>query len=1442
MCFNKFIQKIVLIYFFALSFLCKAQDVNFSHISSQSGLSQNTVRAIVEDRKGFIWAGTLDGLIRYDGYKTLSYRPQPNNPNSLPDLRIKDMYVDRDGYIWIKTYKEEFSCYNPATDSFYNFVPEKINDRLVHFSNYHEAGNGDIWLWRDHAGAMRIRKKENFDFSGNYFLTELQNPVRCCNFLYEDSQGFIWLGGTSGLYKISENDDIESYYTNQTLFTFTDATELNGKIYFTTNSSQIFVYNIKSGDFEQINYEKETIFVSTTKLTNSEILLVSLSSGVFTFNVYNNRFDKPSWALDPKLTGEMRMITDKNNGIWLYNLSGIAWYYNQETHHVKQMRLISEDLTNTIDLERFFFYHDSRDLIWIATYGNGLFCYDPRADVLTSYRNTTDKNSLASDFLLSITEDRNGNMWIGSEYAGIIRATTTPDYIRIVRPEKETLVGKSNNVRTIFEDSYDNIWVGTKNRSLYIYDSKLTNNKCISEHINPYSLVEDKNHRMWIGTKGNGLYIFDTRTLNEIAHYTHSRTDSTSLNHDFIFHIIIDSKNRVWIASFGGGIDLVCEDGNGKPTFRHFIQERNARRNVRCLYQDSNGKIWAGTNNAVVCFDPEELIENPDAYIVYENDPDRPRSISNNDIKIIYEDNEKHLWIGTAGGGLNCLQEISYENDAVFETFTTNNGLADDFVSGILEDGDYLWISSENGLSKFDKKNNEFTSYHFSDETYGNNFNENSFVKCRNGNLLWGCLDGLLVFSPKAFLPTRQTPVVTLTELQVESTKEHLNRTENNIGYTDKIKLNYHQNTFTIGFSTLDLRNPDKNKYTYMLEGYDKNWNPTSNLNSATYKNLPHGKYTFKVKGANHDGIWNEEITQLNITITPPWWESVFAYICYAILGIVLFCVILKIILNFNRLNNAVEVEKQLTNHKLRFFTNISHEFRTPLTLINGAVENLNTQTNISPEIARQINVLSRNSTNLSRLIEQLLEFRKIQNNILRLDLEETDMVDFVKEIYSGFQEIASQKHIDYLFSANRDSFFMYIDRKKVDKILYNLLSNAFKFTPKEGRIELSIDINPEHKKCKISIKDNGIGIPKEKQHLLFNRFMQLNFSSAGSGVGLSLVKEFTEVHKGKIDFENNPEGGSIFSVEFSTSNEIYKGENFIPSPQSGTTKARSTISVSMDSATETNEIPVIDDATLSNYKILIIDDNMDIRNFLTDEFSKYFMVDTAEDGKQGLRKAIESNPDMIICDVMMPEMDGFEVVRQLKGEFQTCHIPIILLTAHSSIEHQLEGIESGADAYITKPFSLKYLVARVMKLIDQREILKKRFSKGHVLDLSLITSTDKDKDFANKIEKILEENYSDSRFSVDRFSELVNMRRTIFYKKIKGITGFSPNELIKVKRLKEAAALLLKDEFTISEISYKVGFEDPLYFSKCFKTHFQCAPSKYKNYTAEPSSGIREI
>ena len=644
------------------------------------------------------------------------------------------------------------------------------------------------------------------------------------------------------------------------------------------------------------------------------------------------------------------------------------------------------------------------------------------------------------------------------------------------------------------------------------------------------------------------------------------------------------------------------------------------------------------------------------------------------------------------------------------------------------------------------------------------------------------------------------------------------------LSYTQNIKLDYDQNSFIIEFSTLDYSLAFPSRFIYKLSHFDNEWSTPSSLNFASYKNLSPGTYHLHVKACNSAGIWSDEETVLNIGITPPFWETTWAYLFYFLVVVIVLYVAFCLIRNFNNLRNRIQVETQLTEYKLMFFTNISHEFRTPLTMIQGALEKIESLNKIPKEMVYPIQLMNKSTNRMLRLINQLLEFRKMQNNKLSLMLEETDVMVFFYDIYRSFKETADDKHIYFHFAPSTSSYKMFVDQSKLDKIVYNLLSNALKYTPKGGKVVFAIIVNEEVGKLFISVSDNGVGIPKEKQGELFSRFMQSGFSHNSVGIGLHLTYELVNVHKGSISFDENEGGGSVFTVILPLDSSVYGKNDFLVS---SILQEESFVHEQCDTYLTVNHDSVTPDP-LNKKRILIIEDDGDVRKFLETELGIYFEIISEPDGLSGLQKAQSFEVDLIICDVLMPGMNGFDVTRKLKRDFETSHIPIILLTAMSTSENKLEGVESGADAYITKPFSSRLLLARIFQLIEQREKLKRKFSNDPAMTSQALCSTELDRKFGEKLQTILEKQLDNPEFTIEDFASAVGVSRAAFFRKVKGVTGYTPNEYMRILRMKRAMELLQEGIYNVSEIAYKVGMNDPLYFSKCFKSHFGAPPSAY--------------
>ena len=704
-------------------------------------------------------------------------------------------------------------------------------------------------------------------------------------------------------------------------------------------------------------------------------------------------------------------------------------------------------------------------------------------------------------------------------------------------------------------------------------------------------------------------------------------------------------------------------------------------------------------------------------------------------------------------------------------------------------------------------------------------------AKLKDGRLAFGTNHGLIILNTKQIKNKEKIPSVTFTDLKLNGISVRPADMDSPLtaalAYTDAISLKYYQSSFVIDFSTFDYPISTNTRFSYKLEGYDDDWSIPSTLNFAAYKNLPAGTYYLHVKACSVSGIWSDNEETLEIKVTPPFWATGWAFFVYILIAGIIMYFVYRTIRNINNLRNKIKVEKQLTEYKLVFFTNISHEFRTPLTLIQGALDRIHRTHNIPKEIRYSIKLMDKSTQRMLRLINQLLEFRKMQNNKLALSLEETDVIAFLYEIYLSFQDTAESKNMDFKFIPSVNSYKMYIDKGNIDKIAYNLLSNAFKYTPSGGKIEFSIYIDKQKQLLIMKVTDTGVGIPKEKRNELFKRFMQSSFSSDSIGVGLHLTHELVHVHKGNICYEENPSGGSIFIVTLPTDSSIYQSNDFLI-PENAILKEEAQNHPSLSALNEENahseseeeidkEVENIEkelktelnasdqEGPLNKRKILIIEDDNDVREFLKEELTPYFEVAAEADGKNGLEYAHNNDIDLIISDVMMPGYNGFEITRKLKSDFSTSHIPIILLTALNAAESHLEGVKSGADSYITKPISTKLLLASIFKLIEQRDKLKEKFSNDLSAKRPVMCTSDKDKEFVENLTKIVEEQLTNPEFTADDFASMMSLGRTIFYRKVRGVTGYTPKEYLRIMRMKKAAELLSTKKYTVFVVTFMV-------------------------------------
>lgn len=858
-----------------------------------------------------------------------------------------------------------------------------------------------------------------------------------------------------------------------------------------------------------------------------------------------------------------------------------------------------------------------------------------------------------------------------------------------------------------------------------------------------------------------------------------------------------DDRGRMWIGTFGEGLSVAIPRGEGYEV-RTFFADSVGLNEVRCLAIDRKGMLWGGTLGGLFCVDPTRFAADGKGLRVYKR---------GSEIHDMLVDRQGRLWLTVPGEGLVCMQ------DGNFRILDASQGLINNMVQSVVETEDgNLWVSTQQGVSCWKAKDNSFDNYLFSRVMMGNVYNENSAVCLDDGRVLLGGNYGLTIINPSRISHVKgQTSVVFTSH-----------------PYSDEMTLSYEERSPKINFSTLDYSDVNNVKYTYWLEGYDSSWSVPSPTPWVNYQNLPFGSYRLHVKASYSDGIWGKE-SVLDISVEPPFYLSVWAWVFYALFLTVVIVMVVKSIREKNILKGKIKFEQESTRYKLVFFTNIAHEFRTPLTLIQGSLEKekrIMKTNHWQLELEKTVRTMDKSVQRMLRLIDQLLEFRKMQAGKLKLSLQETDVVMFVQGICKMFDDAAESKQIDFKFESQLPAYLMYLDQQKMDKVVFNLLSNAFKYTHAKGTISVSLSFTDV---MTIRVADTGVGIPQEKRELLFSRFMQSSYTGESFGIGLHLTHELVRTHHGEITYQENEGGGSVFVVTIPLQKDCYEASDFLVK-DSPILKADLTKERDGQEEKTTDAVPSAPSAPLNRRTILLIEDDNDVREFLLSELESCFDLKVASDGKAGIAMAKELDVDLIVSDVMMPGMNGFELTKRLKNSFETSHIPIILLTALSTDENVLEGTESGADAYITKPFSPQLLMARILQLLNQREILRQKFGKVPQEIRSAMLRNEQDSLFVKRLDSIVYSRLGEQDLSVDKVAGLLHLGRTIFYKKVRGTTGYTPNEYIRVIRLRKAAELLKEGEKNVSEVAYAVGFDNPYYFSKCFKEQFGMPPSHYRS------------
>ncbi|MCF0072907.1 ATP-binding protein [Dyadobacter sp. CY261] len=1341
----------------------------FARYNTEQGLSHNQVNCFLKDSRGFVWIGTANGLNRFDGYSFRVFKHDQADSTSISDHQINALFEDPQGSIWINT-RVGFNIYDPVAeriDRNADQAARRFGLPDANFNRIIKTRSGDYWVNHNRLGLLKYLTASKKLLKVRFGPSEdSSGPVkRMISDFDEDSEGNLWVVCDDG-YLARVDAGTHSITIQSALLQNRKLGNLSNHKVFVDDDGEPWVYIVKAatGAFN-FDYKNNTLRVAHTAASD--------------FKLNNNAVTT--------------MLSGPDGKIWVGTDHGGVNVLDKERGTVSTLlfdpgdaRTISQ---NTIQA----LYKDPTGMIWAGTFKKGFCAYHRNIFKFSLVKHSPgDARSLPYDDVNVFTEDRSGNLWIGTNGGGLIHYDRTNNSFR----------------------QYRNI-PGDR--------SSLSNDVIVS-------LFLDRANVLWIGTYFGGLNRFDGKNFTR---YLHNPADSTSLIDDRVWEIFEDSQRRLWVGTMADGLDLLDRD---KSTFRHY--RRLAPNSVSSDYisamlEDRDGNLWIGTANGI-----DVLMRKTGRFVHYAYREGNQDGLSSDAITALAQDRFGNIWIGTSEG----LNRYDARRNA-FVTYDTRHGLPDNHIlTVVVDDMQNLWLGTPKGLVNCAVTRRtggvptafQVRTFNEVDGLQGRGFNENAAFRLHSGELVFGGANGFSIFDPAEITDDRAAAKITLTDFQIFNKSIRPGELYNgesvldqSISLTDRIELKYSQNVFSIEFAALNFLHPEKNNYLYSLKGFNDQWFEADDTRRVTYTNLDPGTYTFKVKmkGA---GLATER--SLQVVILPPFWRTPWAYILYFLLVAGALMVARWVLIERERMNFKLEQERryaqqmhELDMMKIKFFTNVSHEFRTPLTLMLTPLENLLKNIRSDHTVHRQLSLIHRNAQRLFNLVTQMLDFKKLEVEETRFMPERGDIVRFVRQIAQTFSELSEHKHIRYRFESAVESRYADFDQDKLSKVMYNLLSNAFKFTPENGQVTVRLRTMPSENgdALEIRVEDSGIGIPVEAQAKVFERFYQHpmpeNIMNQGSGIGLSIAGEFVKMHDGSIQLESEVGKGSTFIVTLPLRESEARSA---PIPLTDVLPVQeASIEIDLPGEKGTKAKPVL----------LLVEDNDEFREYLKEVFQKEYQVLEAANGRIGLDITLEQIPELIVSDVMMPEMDGIELCRTIKTDRRISHIPVVLLTARAEEEQQLQGYQTGADAYVTKPFRLDILRVRIANLIRQREQLQRQFQQHVEIRPSEVAIRSLDEQFVNNAVKAVEANLANPEFTVEELSDAMSMSRVYLYKKILSLTGKTPIEFIRIIRMRRGASLLEKSQLTVAEIAYQIGFNNPKYFAKLFKEEYQMLPTEYR-------------
>lgn len=1416
----------------------------FQYYSALDGLTHDRIADIYTDSRGFVWVCTWYGVSRFDGYEFKNFSTTPADYSPLSHHRFISVSEDADGHLWFTTYNLHVYRLNRYTEQFEDVAAciEGADSKHYRALFCRHDGRGNTWVSISGVGLVRFAGRADASPVRVDALFDTEALGGDIAALFVDRQDNAWIATEEGGLLCASACAPDSLRRICRTREAVQAFAADGdRVYALSRSS--FVRAASDGsevcEFPRVRSELSCLAVDTMR---HEVYVGSRSGDLY--RVAEDRLAPLSPRGDRP--GRIRKLdVDSHGVVWVTTPATGITRYNPATRDYKHFE--QKPYTVSYNLDTLTHIAEGGGRLWVKMNNYGFGYYDRDKDRIEPFFNDPERPDCQMTNAVVCFDVSDDVLWLSTYYERGLRRSVIlrqPAEVFPLPGSSGGAAGLRGEIRALMKDRRGRMWVGTRDGELIAYDAAWRPvYRLASSPGMIYTLREDSRGNVWVGTKGAGLLcLIPEGGGYRQRRYVHSDTDVWSLNNDQVYSVEEDAGGRIWVATYGGGINLLEDPDSGR-----FVHAGNCLKNypideawrVRWLLADGPDRMLAATVDGLLVFDPSESVKRM-KFRLAQKIPGDASSLGNNDIIHMHRDTQGRVWLATYGGGLNLIAGYDAAGMPRFEGYDRSHGLPGNICMAVTEDaaGD-LWVATHNAVSRFDPEREIFYNYNLYDRMRNVIFSEATAAVAADGDVVFGGGRNLYRFDPAKMRETKIDYRLRFTGFDVRN-KPVVSGPGSplavSVTESDRIVLPYDFSHFRLSFASLNHAIQHAVGYMYKLEGYDSDWMLSGNANRAAYSNLPVGDYRLLVKAFVGNVDAADEGIAIDIAVRPPLWLTWWAKLLYVLLILTCVCIAWRISYSVMRIRRDARVEQDMTDMKLRFFTNISHELRTPITLILGGIEDVQRHDQLSPRGRSSLTLAHRNAKRMLTLINQLLDFRKIVKDKMELKISRVDLVPMVEDALDDFREMASERRIELLFTVSRRSILVWVDSERIESVVYNLLSNALKFTPSGGKIEVIIAQRDAEECVTLTVRDTGIGIPRDKQGMIFERFVQasraVDSHMKGSGIGLSLCRDIMTLHQGEISVESRPGEGSAFIVRFKTGNAHFGMEQIDFSGAAGHDgKSGYMVSdfTSPDSQRRTDAQPPRD-----AQKILLVEDNPELRVFIYNSLIDTYNVIEADDGIEALEKIRREMPDIVVTDLMMPRMDGIELIDKIRHDFTMSHIPIVMLTAKHSPDDRLKAMEFGADGYITKPFSIELLLARIDNLLTQRRQLFEKFSsqsaRNKIAELVVedVVVTDRDEEFMKNVMSWLGKNIENSDLTIDQLAAHLGLGRTTMYNKLKSLTGKSPVELLKEYRITKAKMLLRTGQFSVSEVAYKVGFSDPGYFSRCFREQFRMSPAEY--------------